>query len=119
MFREILTRIVDETQGGLGAVLMGYDGIAVDQYFASEESLDVQTVAVEYASVLKEIQKTADILNLGAMEEVAIRTDRLIILLRMLKDDYFVALLLDRNGNFGRARYLLRRERYPLIEALG
>jgi predicted regulator of Ras-like GTPase activity (Roadblock/LC7/MglB family) len=118
MFNEILQRIVEETGGGIGAVLMGYDGIAIDQYFAPDEELDLQMVVVEYSNVLKEIRKTADILSLGDMEEISIRTDRFIIVIRVLNDDYFVALVINRDGNFGKGRYLMTREGFNLIEAL-
>jgi predicted regulator of Ras-like GTPase activity (Roadblock/LC7/MglB family) len=118
MFSEILQRIVEETGGGIGAVLMGYDGIAIDQYFAPDEELDLQMVVVEYSNVLKEIRKTADILSLGDMEEISIRTDRFIIVIRVLNDDYFVALVINRDGNFGKGRYLMTREGFNLIEAL-
>ena len=118
MFNEILQRIVEETGGGIGAVLMGYDGIAIDQYFAPDEELDLQMVVVEYSNVLKEIRKTADILSLGDMEEISIRTDRFIIVIRILNDDYFVAMVINRDGNFGKGRYLMSREGFNLIEAL-
>jgi predicted regulator of Ras-like GTPase activity (Roadblock/LC7/MglB family) len=118
MFSEILQRIVEETGGGIGAVLMGYDGIAIDQYFAPDEELDLQMVVVEYSNVLKEIRKTADILSLGDMEEISIRTDRFIIVIRILNDEYFVAMVINRDGNFGKGRYLMTREGFNLIEAL-
>ena len=118
MFSEILQRIVEETGGGIGAVLMGYDGIAIDQYFAPDEELDLQMVVVEYSNVLKEIRKTADILSLGDMEEISIRTDRFIIVIRILNDEYFVAMVINRDGNFGPARSLMTREGFNLIEAL-
>ena len=118
MFSNILQRIVEETGGGIGAVLMGYDGIAIDQFFSPDEELDLHMVVVEYSNVLKEIRKTAEILSLGEMEEISIRTDRLIFVIRMLNDDYFVALVIDRDGNFGKGRYLMTRESYNLIEAL-
>ncbi|MDT8444639.1 MAG: roadblock/LC7 domain-containing protein [Desulfuromonadales bacterium] len=119
MFSKILQRIVEGTAGGIGAVLMGYDGIAVDQFFSPEEEVDLHMVVVEYSNVLKEIRKTAEVLSLGEMEEISIRTDRFIIIIRMLNDDYFVALIISRDGNFGKGRYLLTREGYNLLEALG
>lgn len=118
MFSDILKRIVNETSGGVGAVLMGYDGIAIDQFFRPEAKIDLQMVVVEYSNVLKEIRQTADILSLGEMEEISIRTDRYIIVIRLLNDEYFVAFILNRDGNFGKCRYLLTRERINLIEAL-
>jgi len=119
MFNEILQRLVEETGGGVGAVLMGYDGISIDQFFAPDEETDLQMVVVEYSNVLKEIRKTADILSLGEMEEISIRTDRLIIVIRVLNEGYFVALIINHDGNFGKGRYLMSRETPNLREALG
>ncbi len=118
MFSEILQRIVEETGGGVGAVLMGYDGIAIDQYFSADQQLDLHMVAVEYANVIKEIRKTARILNVGEMEEVSIKTERFHIVVRIITVDYFVAMTLHRGGNFGKARYLLTREAPNLAAAL-
>ncbi|HKK00880.1 MAG TPA: roadblock/LC7 domain-containing protein [Desulfuromonadales bacterium] len=118
MFHKILRGIVDNCAGGVGAVLMGYDGIAIDQYFKSVDDVDLQLVTVEYANVLKEIHRTVEILNTGALEEVAIRTGRFFVVIRALTDDYFVALTLSRNGNFGKARYILTKEAPALRQAL-
>lgn len=118
MFSEILQRIVEDTSGALGAILMGYDGIAIDQYFKAREGLDLSLVAVEYSNVLKEIRRTAEILDTGAMEEVTVKTERLMVIIRTLTDEYFIALTLDRDGNFGKGRYLLMREAPRLREAL-
>lgn len=119
MFRDILQTIVDQTGGGVGAVLMGYDGIAIDQYFRPCDGVDLHLVAVEYANILKEIRATVEILNTGAMEEVAIRTGKFTVVIRALNPEYFVALTIDRQGNFGKGRYLLLRESGRLNQALG
>ncbi len=118
MFSAILRRLVDETAGGIGAVLMGYDGISIEQYFQPDAGLDLNLVAVEYANILKEIKKAAEILHLGGMEEVSIRTQRFYLVVRILTDEYFVALTLKGDGNFGKGRYLLLREAGNLMEAL-
>ena len=118
MFSDILESIVDETRGGLGAVLMGYDGIAIEEHFKPFEGIDFQLIAVEYANILKEIKNTVHILESGNMEEVTIKTDRFIVLIRILNDDYFVALTLEKDGNFGKGRYLLMREAANLLAEL-
>lgn len=118
MFDEVLHAMVDGTAGGLGGVVMGYDGIAIAQYFKPVDDADLQLIAVEYANILKEIRKAVEVLNTGDMEEVAIRTARFFIVVRPLTPEYFVALTLDRDGNFGKARYVLQRDRERLREAL-
>lgn len=117
-FRSILKTIVDESGGGLGCVIMGYDGIAIDEYLPSAGELDVQILAVEYASVLKEIKRTVGVLKTGELEEVSIISERCCIIVRGISDDFFTALVLDPDGNFGKGRYLLKREAARLREAL-
>jgi len=118
VFGKILQRIVEETGGGIGAILMGFDGIAIDQYFQPCEGVDLHQVAVEYANMLKEIKNAGEILNTGELEEVSIRTERFYVVVRVLSDEYFVALTIDGQGNFGQGRYLLLRESGNLKEAL-
>jgi len=118
MFSEIMRKILDGTAGGVGAVLMGYDGIAIEEYFKPCEGVDLHLIAVEYANVLKEIKKTAEILQTGIMEEVSVKTERFQVVIRTITDDYFVALTLAQGGNFGKARYLLKLETQSLREAL-
>jgi len=107
--KEILRGIVEEC-GCLGAVVMGYDGIAIDECLNESAAFDVPSLAVEYASVLKEIKRTVGVLKTGELEEVAIVAERLSVLVRGLDDDLFVALVMGEGGNLGKGRYLLKRE---------
>lgn len=117
-FNEILRGVVDSVGGGVGAVIMGYDGIAIDEYIRDDGLLDVQLLAVEYATVLKEVKKTADVLRSGDMEEVSIATDAYRVIIRVINDEFFVVLTIVSDGNFGKGRYLLRREIDKLRERL-
>jgi predicted regulator of Ras-like GTPase activity (Roadblock/LC7/MglB family) len=110
--------MVKQAGGGIGAVLMGYDGIAIEQYLEPVDGLDFQMLAVEYANVIKEIKKTVEILDTGMMEEVSIKTERFYVIVRALTDEYFLALTLDRRGNFGKGRYLMMRDTPKLLAAL-
>lgn len=118
MFRTILEKIVTSCSGGMGAVLMGYDGIAIDQYMVEENTLDLNLVGIEYSNVTKEIRNAAEILQVGTLQEVTIKTEQFYVIIHSLTDEYFVALMLERNGNFGQGRYLLLREAVALREAL-
>lgn len=118
MFTEILRNLTSETPGAIGAVLMGYDGIAISYHFLPGDDLDVQMIAIEYGNVLKEIRNAAEVLAIGEMEEVNIQTRRYRFVIRAVTDEYFVALALVRDGNFGKGRYVLRRDNERLREAL-
>ncbi len=118
MFKATLEEIVNETPGGVGVVLMGYDGIAIDQFFLDSGDIDLQLVAIEYSNVVKEIRHTAEILGTGALQEVTIRTGRFYVVIYALTEEYFVALTLVREGNLGKGRYLIRRNSTRLCQAL-
>ncbi len=110
MFREHLQKIVDNVDGGQAALLMGFDGIAVDSYTSQDAGgdPDIQTVGMEFSFIFGQIRKAAEILEIGGIREVTIKSSALIIVIRQLTDDYFTAVTLGPDGNFGKARFLLR-----------
>jgi len=117
-FKAILKSIVEDSCGGLGGVIMGYDGISIDEYLREGAGLDVQTLTIEYASVLKEIKRTVGVLKTGELEEVSIITEKCSVVVRGISDEFFIALVLAADGNFGKGRYLLKRAVPGLREAL-
>lgn len=117
-FRETLKVLVGNVEGGQGAVIMGYDGIPIDEYIKDDVSLDVQLLSVEYATLLKEIKRTIDVLKTGDMEEVSITTGLSRIIVRPVNQDFFVVLVLKKEGNFGKGRYLLKRDAPKIAEEL-
>jgi len=118
MFKSILEKVVTSCSGGVGAVLMGYDGIAIDQYVIEDVSLDLNLVAIEYSNVTKEIRKAAEVLETGDLQEVSIKTEQYFVIIFALTKEYFIALTIRRDGNYGQGRYLLMREAGGLREAL-
>lgn len=118
MFRELLTEIVSGADGAIGAVLMGSDGLTVDQATAQPAGGDVEAVAMELSVVLREVRKAAQQIEAGTPEEVMIRGAELTTLIRVLNDEYFVALALRPSASVGKARYLLRRAAPRLRENL-
>jgi len=108
MFRDSLRHLVEQTEGGFAGLLMGFDGIAVESFAKDQSKADIQTVGMEFSYILTQVRKAADTIEAGSVEEVAIRTDRMTLLIRVLSRDYFVALAIAPTGNSGKGRYLLR-----------
>src|SRR4051794_2384556 len=108
MFEEYLKRMVAETEGSVAGLLMGFDGIAVAQTLAPDAAVDILTVGMEFSFILGQVRKAAEILELGAVEEITIRAEKMTICMRILNPQYFVALALRPAGNLGKGRYLLR-----------
>lgn len=118
MFKKILGEIVTSCSGGVGAILMGFDGIGIDQFSIDENPLDLNLIGIEYSNVTKEIRNVAKILNTGVLQEITIKTEQFYVIIYSLTDEYFVALMIERSGNYGQGRYLLMREAFALRQAL-
>ena len=116
--KQILQNIVENVNGGIGAVVMGYDGIPIDEYVCEIASFDVQLLAVEYSAVLKEIKRTVEVLKIGEMEEISINTDKLRVIVRTMDEELFVVLAVNSDGNYGKGRYLLKLNAPALRECL-
>lgn len=106
-FVDILKEVVDGTEGALGALVVGVDGIPVEEYTTTQE-LDLQSMTVEYSTLLKEIEKGSQSAQLGTTKEVTVMADKALIMLRRLNDEYFMVLIIRPEGNFGKGRFLLR-----------
>lgn len=118
MFKEILKDVVDNTDGGVASLLMGFDGIPVDQYVREGEGFDVESVGMEYSVILKNIRNAAQMLEAGDAREVSVQAERVTTLIRLLNDEYFIAIALRPSGNLGKARFLLRTRGTKLLSDL-
>ena len=107
-FDEILRTIVDQCGGGIGAALMGNDGIPIEEYSA-DTSVEVGTAGVEFGRILMDIRKASDALAGGAVDETIIRMARFTLIFQPIDDENFLVLALAPDGNLGKARYLIRR----------
>ena len=106
-FADILKEVVNSTEGALGALIVGLDGIPVEEY-AKSSDMDIQSMTVEFSSLLKEIEKGSQSAEMGSTKEVTVIADKAMIMLRRLNDEYFFVLILKPDGNFGKGRFLLR-----------
>jgi predicted regulator of Ras-like GTPase activity (Roadblock/LC7/MglB family) len=106
-FADILKEIVLGTEGALGALVVGIDGISVEE-FSVDKEIDLQSMTVEYATLLKEIERGSQASQLGSTKEVTVIADKAMIMLRRLNDEYFMVLIIKPDGNFGKGRFLLR-----------
>jgi predicted regulator of Ras-like GTPase activity (Roadblock/LC7/MglB family) len=110
MFKEILDKIIERTEGSLGALIMGIDGIAVERSLkqaGQEANLDV--AAAEFTSLVRSAQKAGNDTGLGNLHELVIALDDAVLLVRLLGREYFVVLAISPEGNLGRARFELRK----------
>ncbi len=116
--RDTLNTVVHSVDGALSAFIMAYDGIPIDEVAVEQEEFDLQLLSVEYASVLKEIKLATEVIKAGDLEEISIATTRTRIVVRVLNDDLFSALIMKSDGNFGKGRYLLKLKSYEMAREL-
>ena len=118
MFAEILKKVVDNVDGGLGAVIMGLDGIPVETYTRQADRVDINTVGMEFSFILTQVRRAADSLKVGTFEELSVKAERLVLVTRMVSPQYFLAVAVAPEGNFGKCRYLMRLAAPKLVAQL-
>jgi predicted regulator of Ras-like GTPase activity (Roadblock/LC7/MglB family) len=110
MFKETLQSIITKTDGSLGALIMGVDGLSVERLFndeGAEANLDV--AAAEFTSLIRSAGKSGSELDLGELRELVVSLSNVTLVMRLFSKDYFLVLALKPEGNLGRGRYELRK----------
>jgi predicted regulator of Ras-like GTPase activity (Roadblock/LC7/MglB family) len=107
-FREHLQDVCRSCDGAVACTLMGVDGIEVDTHVEGGGTVDVKSLLVEYSSLFRTAREAADAHEAGGLAELSIATERLVTVARLVTPEYFLAVALTPEGNFGKARYLLR-----------
>lgn len=118
MFKDALRSVVEGTDGALASLLMDFQGVSVDSYTRGDMPFDIDTVGAEFSVVVKSIQRAAESLEAGGAQELAVMSEKMITVIRVINQDYFLALTLSPTGNIGKARYLLRTTAPKLLPEL-
>ena len=117
-FNETVNNIVESVSGTRAAVIMANDGIALAESLSSDDPADIQTLSVEYTAVLNEIKKASEVLEMGELEELTVKSGSLTFLIRLINDEYFIAIAMQPDANLGKGRYLARIAAPRLAEEL-
>lgn len=109
---EILQKIVETSPAAKGAILMGFDGIAVTQYVAPEyaDDMDIESMAMEFSFRFLELRDAANSLEMGQISDITLKAEYGTVLVRALSEEYFVAVLLASAGHMGKGRWVLRSQ---------
>jgi predicted regulator of Ras-like GTPase activity (Roadblock/LC7/MglB family) len=119
MFREVLQDILKRTEGCLGVLIMGFDGIVVEEVWQAGIKPETSDVSMaEYTSLLRNAQRINSGSRLARLHEMTISRADEIWILRVVNDDYFLAMIIAAAGNFGRGRYELHRAELLLFKEL-
>ncbi len=109
IFEDIIKDIVNNVDGCHSGIMMGIDGVMVEGYNKRDEIEGPNNMSIEFAHILKDICRSSEQLKTGQVQEITIKTEKMIFLIKMINEDYFVAVVLNPDGNYGKARYLVRK----------
>lgn len=119
MLRETLQKALNNTERALGVLIMGTDGITVDQVWKNgAKPLNSEIVLAEYTSLLRTAKRVGDDLLFDRLRELTISGDEVIFIMRLVNADYYLAMVLETSGNFGRGRYELLCAEMILVKEL-
>ncbi len=107
-FRELLQQVVQNVDGAVACALMGVDGIEVDCVLQEEVGLDVRTLLIEYSSLFRAAREAASAHEAGGVSELSVQSERLLVVARLVSPEYFMVVALEPDGNFGKARFMMR-----------
>jgi len=106
-FLEVLKDIVDKVDGAVSSMIICRDGMSVQEY-ALEKLVDLTGLSAEASAMIKDISLAADNLGLGEAREFSIISDRCGIIMRKINTDYYLALVIKPEGNYGKGRFILK-----------
>ena len=117
MFLDQLSLINNRIEGAVALSLVAKDGIPIKS-FSSDPNLDLEVLAAELVAQARSISENHRELGVGEVQQLSVMTDRLTLMVSSVASDYYLLLVLGPEGNYGKARFELRRARLLLEEDL-
>ena len=116
MFDETLKNVVAHTDGAVGALIMGLDGISVARAGRDDSPIEIDVIAAEYTTLLRKSTRSTDDAALGPLRELVVAAERFSFLIKPITAEYFLVLVLRAHSGLGRARFELRKAQLALEE---
>jgi uncharacterized protein len=114
----ILSNLVLNVDGAVGAAIGGMDGLLVEQ-FSNDAKLDLSSVVAEHSNLLRNATIAySSSLDAGAVSEILIVSQKLLGYTKQITPDFFLTLTLEPSGNIGKARLMTELALTPLRKVL-
>lgn len=107
-FKALLNRLLEDIPGALGAIIIDWEGEAVD-HVSRMGDYDIKVFGAHKGIILQLLREAMDRFDSGKLEEVMIRTGRNKSLIAPLTDEYFLVLTLGPQSIAARAAFKARR----------
>ena len=116
---DLLKEMVGEIPGFVAAAVIGTDGLAIAEHSA-DPAFSVETASAQLALIMKLVQRSANLVNVGEVEDNLITTDTSYILTRSLGDgSYFLGIAADKAAaSLGNVRLMARQFADDLWKAI-
>jgi predicted regulator of Ras-like GTPase activity (Roadblock/LC7/MglB family) len=105
-FRDVLDRLRTKVGDVQAVIIAGPD--AVIDCLLADPALDLDTIATEYATLLRIAGRTSEDTGAGTLVEQIVVSDKSIMIARSISAEEFLILLCRTQDQIGRARYELR-----------
>lgn len=117
MFLELLSQISGRIDGALALSLVARDGMPVESV-SSDPEIDLEALGAEMVAQARAISDNHRELAVGSVQQLSVTTERVTLMVSTVTPDYYLLLVLGPEGNYGRARFELRRARLLLEDEL-
>lgn len=101
-FKSLLNRLLEDIPGALGAIIIDWEGEAVDQVARTNE-YDIKILGAHSGVILNLLREAVKRIGSGDLEHVVIRTGKDKIVIAPLTEDYFLVLHLGVEAIVARA----------------
>lgn len=117
MFAERLNQLSSRIEGAQALAIVAPDGMPVETV-STRDDLDLDALAAELMTQVRAMSQNHQDLAVGQVRHLTVATDRLIMMVSAVSDEYFLLLVLAAGSNAGRARFELRRARLEFEDDL-
>lgn len=107
-FKSLLSRLLDDIPGALGAIIIDWEGESVDQVARINE-YDIKVLGAHSGIILNQLRQVLTRVGSGQLEDVVIRCGEKKILIAPMTDEYLLVLHLGADAIVSRATYRVRR----------
>ena len=109
MFQELLTKIADRLPNTRACVLLDQSAIALAEVYRGDDTEAVQALSVELATLIWTLRRREVLTeDIGTIQEMFLRTDRLMALCRVIAGEYLLLVAIDSTQNKDQGEAMLR-----------
>jgi len=107
-FKKILSDLLENLPGGLGAIVVDWEGEAVDQVGVIDD-YELKVIGAHKGLILNNLRQAVARAEGNQLQEIAITTEQVQTLILPVDEDYFLVLTLQNGDAYGRALFEARR----------